>query len=723
MSQDGSNDDELDMFAASLGGSLMKDLLADLAVDEEDAAEWLSLEQLEQELKYLENSNNNTDAAFGHQALIAPIQTTAAGMVVSSQAAAAQAFGGVYQQQDQQLQLHPAVSAMDAWSLSLQNFTASSLEADFLQADSARKSSSQSHPLAPPPGMMGEFAAYDVTEAVNVNMMAPPPGLTPDASQQVISRAAAKLVQELQHVQEEAVTLPAKTPSTAATATAGIADDALVQQLAKGLELISETEALETEAGGDDDGGLHTPPVNYKIPKPSPMTPQNSISFGVHSNLMEAPTPQPTPATTKMINREVDIPMIQMSAPMMPTVLPVMAVALSQQPGRAWQTPPPPPMPMPSQHHQQMHPQSRRVVFANPHPAAAPVPATVLQSRYMSARDISYVVHSMLKPILAAESAGFMSTYHLQYWMRHHPVKPPPPRKMRNDEESKEDMMSLEMDSRYKKAKEWSSEHKVLGQTARTNVARPRALIAVSSSAADTAAAAAASDAQDGSKQRAALWKSRIYCDQAYQCLTTVIEIWQASGAGTPSASVQPHLLKLTKCLGVSVQTVLSNDDDGDGSGSTPHVRNKYSVDPAVLQLLLKLPKGKVLLARVLEQALLPPAVVQVLLPVSLSVLTLTTMADNDNNSDIAASMADDRVFSAWTVVIQTLPDLSGGAILQAVKAVQQHSEAALSSTVRMQCIHALLQRGSTVCAASDATMAAEWTTTEAEFMSVLAGL
>jgi hypothetical protein len=88
-------------------------------------------------------------------------------------------------------------------------------------------------------------------------------------------------------------------------------------------------------------------------------------------------------------------------------------------------------------------------------------------------------------------------------------------------------------------------------------------------------------------------------------------------GGGAPSAAVQPHLLKLTNCLGVSVRTAAAvapaahQEEEEEISSSARNTNNhKYAVDPAVLQLLLKLPKGKVLLARVLELALLPPVIV-----------------------------------------------------------------------------------------------------------------
>jgi hypothetical protein len=142
-------------------------------------------------------------------------------------------------------------------------------------------------------------------------------------------------------------------------------------------------------------------------------------------------------------------------------------------------------------------------------------------------------------------------------------------------------------------------------------------------------------------------------------------------------------------------------EEEEEISSSARNTNNhEYAVDPAVLQLLLKLPKGKVLLARVLELALLPPVIVQVLLPVALQVLTATPAVTAEGGATTAGMVvADDRVFAAWTMVIQTLPDLSGSTIRQTVQAVQQQSEAALSSNLRMQCTHALLQRGGIVAA------------------------
>ena len=135
-----------------------------------------------------------------------------------------------------------------------------------------------------------------------------------------------------------------------------------------------------------------------------------------------------------------------------------------------------------------------------------------------------------------------------------------------------------------------------------------------------------------------------------------------------------------------------------------PSSTSSYFVDEMALSLLLKLPKGQTLLARILEQALLPPKAVQALLPVALSVA-------------IHSPLDEVRLFRSFATVITTLPNMDQTCLLESVKAVQ-HTDA-LSSTSRMECIHALLQRGH-VLSTQDASFAPEWERTEQEFMKLL---
>jgi hypothetical protein len=392
------------------------------------------------------------------------------------------------------------------------------------------------------------------------------------------------------------------------------------------------------------------------------------------------------------------------------------------------------------------HPQPRRrVVYANPHPNAPPIPAAALSSKFMSTRDVSYVIHAILKPILLAEQQrGRETDYDQAYWRRHIQGPSPTgggigPYQKKGARGGRKDMHEKEMESRHQKAKEWSSEHAVLGQTAKTNVTRPRALIAqprVGKGDDDEAGGALTND-QRQRLQRQALWKARIYCDQAYQAYSRVVEIWRTAAAGPSSSSgvpvgLQPHLVKLLKCLGITSTNKITTGPDG----TSTKREKEYHSDEAVLALQMKLPKGRVLLARVLEQALLPPPAVQVLLPTALKVSyesKTTTGQDDDQNQQQHHQQqhdpVDDRLFAAWTRVVQSLPDLSGSSILQAMHIVQTNAKEALRTTCRMQMVHALLQRGGLLAAASatadaedSSSFAPRWKTVERDFMTFLEG-
>ena len=325
-----------------------------------------------------------------------------------------------------------------------------------------------------------------------------------------------------------------------------------------------------------------------------------------------------------------------------------------------------------------------RPVYANPHPDAPPIPAQALATPFMTVRDISYVVHSILKPILALGTSPF--DYDQVYWRRRGQGLRPGKKAQGGDK------LEKEMKSRGEKAKEWSDQHATLGKSAKTNVARPRALIAQPVVMEGTPGGE--------ERQRQTLWKARIYCDQAYQAYMQVVEAWESSPGTAVPANLQPHLLKLLRCLGISLKEDENNKEN----------KPTYAIDPSGLSLLLKLAKGRVLLARLLEQALLPPASVQVLLPPALQVLYQSSVAKQD--------MVDDRVFAAWARVINSLPDLSGTCIMQGTQVILQHTNEALQSTSRMQAVHGLLRRGS-MLTASNPDFAKEWSSTEAEFMKV----
>jgi hypothetical protein len=304
----------------------------------------------------------------------------------------------------------------------------------------------------------------------------------------------------------------------------------------------------------------------------------------------------------------------------------------------------------------------------------------------MTARDIAYVVHSILKPVLAEGVSE--NDYYIQFLTRvggpqANPSNPKQPKDL-----------SAEMLSRANKTKEWSSEKGTLGHVAKTNVARPRALIATPQ---------VASEQDTEQKQRASLWKARVYCDQAYQSYQSVVEIWRSAPPGGVPPQVQLHLAKLMKCMGITL------------------AEKEYQVDKESLKLILKLSKGRSLTSRVLNQALLPPNAVQALLPTLLEVLmALTPKKADEHKSD---EISTERLFRSISGVIQKL-NMTSGALLKCLGAVQSNGAMALSSPARMECLHALLQKGAIVVGRDPSEQTrAEWTKAEGDFMALIQGL
>jgi hypothetical protein len=633
----------------------MRDLLADLQSgggDDHDATTSWSLEQLEKELAHLDQP-----------VFAAP---SAASLVVSH---AQERAAAAVQSQTPFLSTAIPTSAPasgDAWSNSLERFTAMSLEHEFLAADSARKQNANVT-MAP------DFAHaedYNISELVTLS---PPPGLMAAAA------SAASPLRSPEVTDTSRQNMPLKEIAEEEEEETGDDDDnpAVVEQQVAALRALLHLPQPKV------------PPPDRYIPKPAPPTPQNSISSFPTQEAMDfyigRPLPDPIPGI--------------MAGP--PTMVPAGAIpiAAATTPRPAWQTPPKPHF----AHHVVMTPAPAPTlmprVYCASHPSARPIPATALESKLMSARDIAYVVHSILKPILLLGTSE--SDYDIQYLRRCGDASSsgPTPTKLTD--------VQQDVQSRMVKAKDWSTKHSILGHVAKTNVTRPRALIA-------TPTVVEHLENNSDQRDRANLWKARIYCDQGYQAYLALSNAWIASrSSGGSSAAGQPiqmHLKKLLKCFGTTPPLNAESD---------------YTVvEPTALELMVKLDKGKILVARVIEQALLPPAAILALLPHLIKALLASPLSSSSSSSSM--DVADDRVFRSLAFAIQTLPHLSPEALISSLQVVlQTDSQVALSSMARMECVHALLLRGSTLAAQSppvNDTFAPEWGRLEGELMAILGG-
>lgn len=645
----------------------MKDLLADLQVEDGD---W-SLDQLEKELAQLDQEPQLPPS----QPPQPNVALDAASLVVQH----------AQQRSVSQAPLPGASDGLDAWSRSLEQFTALSLQDDFLAADSVRKQQQQTMPpgfasSAPNSGNLQAAEDYDIAEKPALNA---PPGLGGPLG--LGAPATSKSIPT-----PKPTSFP-KTPQNSVNLDDGnnVAPPAGFQAKPAEPPMPKPDDAPPPQANNvrtmpPPQGQPNAPPLLGAVPVQGSMMPP-----GPPPASMKIQMPPPT----KMLPPGVVPPHgavvqgIPMGAPMgvprgsmpggvmMPMVPPNQshpAMIAMPHAGPAWQTAPRGPAP----------PQMR--AYCDPHPNAPPVPASALETKYMSSRDIAYVVHGILKPVLAAGISE--DDYHIQFLRRSGARANP------NNPKNAKDM-DKEMVSRAQKSKEWSSEKATLGHVAKTNVARPRALIATPQ--------AKTSEQQDSEqKQRASLWKARIYCDQAYQSYQIIVDIWRAAPAGTVPPQLQSHLVKLMKCMGIT------------------HVEKEYKVDTEALKLLAKLSKGKTLISRTLEQALLPPNSVQVLLPALLGVIM--PAAAKKGGAEAVSEPETERLLRATTGVIKKL-NTNSDTLLRGLEVVQGVGKASLSSPARMECVHSLLQKGAIVVGQDPSQEnRTAWGKAENEFMKLL---
>lgn len=636
-----SNDD----FLGTLGGSLMKDLLADLQVDDND----LSLEQLEKELLSLDQEPN-----FDMQI---PTNLNAASLVVSSHA----------QDRSSSVQAPPGLAdTTDAWSLSLEKFTSLSLQDEFLAADSARQHDQSK--ISPSQEILSLIGAedYDIKEK---QILPPPPGLgggvpvtvkqssPPSQNFSTLSRNSTK---------ENSLTRP-KDSSSEDNLERIVDPPAKPRLLPPHIEQQNQRNIMVPVpvASNINVGGEVRNQASFIPQQPNMTLPQGPVAFPPQQQggFIQPPhgvmLPIQMPVHPSSIGKGVTVPLTGVVVG--PAVTPVRPPA--------WQTPQMVPVPLPPP------PQQYKLkIFCNPYPSAPPIPASALASSCMSGRDIAYVVHAILKPILVAGIS--QNDYYVQYIKKR---MGGPQANPNNPSKAKD--MNDEMTSRQSKSKEWASGKSVLGHVTKSNVARPRALIATPRSSAEK-------DNTTEQRQRANLWKSRIYCDQAYQSYQKVVDLWRASppGGGIPP-QVQIHLVKLMKCIGIVLDKVAK----------------KYTVGDEILKLVVKLRKGRTLISRVLEQSLLPPNAAQALLSALLQLVTSIHTSGNENATDNGAQnnghnsgveeQSMERLFRATTYVIRNL-SIDDATLLTCFQAFVRNGKPSFSTKVRMECLHSLLQKG-----------------------------
>lgn len=670
----------------SLGGSLIKDLWADLQVNDNDDDEMnFSLEQLERELAHLDDVDY---ADVAPTVFSSPFSSgTAASIVVSQQAPAA---------------LPSTPASVDAWQKSLEQFTALSLERDFLAADSARKST----PKPAPPGFLADAEDYNVAEAIP----AVPPGLVlppgirtpnkklppPTPRNSILATPPKPLTLEEDVPQIPPRSGAPKTPFNSVSVLTEDDDDEMPKVVMQPPVTIPEDVKQEAQEESSQSQLLQSQQPPPLPPTQQPPPPQQQQQQPPRTPNAWGPPSQGMPMHGMMMPPQgmmmppqgiiLGTPGHGMMSPQGMHAIPPQAMAMPQvmspqgmpmgipvpqmmKPGTPWQSPPPPPRQVPSQQY----------LYCTVHPDAPTIPATALESTMMTSRDLAYVLHAMLKPVLLMGASP--SDYDIQLLQRRAGQQTP-------GKKANHVHIEKELKARSEKTIQFMKEKNTLGHITKTDVMRPRALLSVS--------AKKMADDSESHESRASLWKARVYIDQGQQAATALRQIWQSSPPGTVPKQVQHHLMKLFKVLGLSFK------DD------------VYTMEPDKdsLAVILKLSKGKIFIARLLDQALLPPNAVQVLVPAILS----HVLAPSHTNTTITGEPdADARLFNAVAHVLTRLPQWQPESLVKCLEAA--NSKQALMSQPRMECLHVLLRRGNAI---QEEEFVPKWKEAEAELMKLL---
>ena len=381
-----------------------------------------------------------------------------------------------------------------------------------------------------------------------------------------------------------------------------------------------------------------------------------------------------------------------------------------------------------------------RITFQDPSPTAPPVAATSIPSTSMSSRDLCHVLHSIMRPLLTFENV--LDAYNADYY--HWSYND---RKSRNllfhnnmggnvslpNPVWKETKMKAQtMENKFRnavetRANEWSKEKQALGKVAKTNVKRPRALLATTTLSSKGVTGLDTDEEMDESKQRAQLWASRAGIDKGYSAYLNLVELRRLLQSRPGDAlsnvdevenrreellqDVEENVNKLHSAFGV-----LKKDSD------------EIDIDANVLSRTLSLPKGRMLLSRVIDEGILPhPSACHLL---SFAIRAIFEAA---STSDLTAAppAGEDRLLRSLTGLVRTVqPSVDIDNLLACLtsviesKALMKEKNRDMKSVLAgkrtlMELLHAIFTRGGEVCVGEHES---DWKAKESSFLLILTG-
>mmetsp|Transcript_4863 Transcript_4863/g.5481 ORF Transcript_4863/g.5481 Transcript_4863/m.5481 type:complete len:850 (+) Transcript_4863:369-2918(+) len=406
-------------------------------------------------------------------------------------------------------------------------------------------------------------------------------------------------------------------------------------------------------------------------------------------------------------------------------------------------------------------PSRPQLLFNNPLRNAPPIPAKAIASSLMPPRDVTYVVNSMLRPLLSIDRYNDDFYFH-QYCEKRtsmgygNPGVPSPILK-----ETKEKAHLKELNFRnvvVSRAKDWKEEKQVLGQIVKTDVKRPRALLS-------TPVLKAQDDDDENSnngnnnnstnmqseeeKVRAYMRKARKLVDRGFISLLDLCEYQRLLRATLPEnrridllADVQERIKSLQESVGISITNAEKKTEQKSNNDKDAIKEQVITINRDVLASTLSFSKGKEMLARSLEMGLLPHRSACKLLPHVLAILLSNVRPSNVCDTFIAK---EDRLLRSLSGLVKlNQPSLHASDFVQCLDCVlgvyrinnSSSSETdisplkkVLSVVSRAEVMHTILARGGDVCGRNDVSngtpnvsndLGNVWKQLEREFLKLL---
>ena len=377
----------------------------------------------------------------------------------------------------------------------------------------------------------------------------------------------------------------------------------------------------------------------------------------------------------------------------------------------------------------------RRISFSNPSPQAEPIIATAIPSTSMTPRDLCHVLHSMMRPLLSFTSV--LDAYNADYYRWSFDDRksrnllllggglPQDTTDLPNPVWNETKVKAREMEENFrvtveKRAEDWSKEKHILGKVVKVNVKRPRALLAtttLSSSGENRVSDEGIESEED--RQRAILWASRLAIDKGYLAYLNLVELRRLlqSEEGEVESRREELLCDLEENVGKLHNAFGVRKDSSD----------IIQIDEKSLSRTLSLPKGRMLLSRVIDEGVLPHQSACYVLPSAMKILF-----DSFPNAESSAAppAGEDRLLRSLTGLVRTVkPSVDGENLLSCLSCAinmktilddKKRSMKGLLTGKRtlMELLHAVLSRGAEVCAGG--VIEKKWKEKEGDFLIIL---